>query len=157
VLNDARIQSHTITKLLNEKQTTKLVVASHATNIMLGANYWSIEPQNGPTPHEHAVRGLHAALGVVLPVLAHLFHTCNKELSPHQNCFALWITQSHFLGVNPTKISLACRYVMTSKCRWIYCLLAHHHHFRNSHHPRCLGVHPKTPQQNTHVCKSMPS
>jgi hypothetical protein len=55
-----------------EKQTTKLVVASHATNIMLGTNYRFVEPHNGPTFHEHVVQGPHIALGVVLPILAHL-------------------------------------------------------------------------------------
>jgi hypothetical protein len=35
-------------------------------------NYSSVKPQNDPTPHEHAVQGLHATLGVVLPILTHL-------------------------------------------------------------------------------------
>jgi hypothetical protein len=55
-----------------EKQTTELVVASHVTNIVHITNYRSVEPQNGLTPHEHVVQGLHVALGVVLHVFAHL-------------------------------------------------------------------------------------
>jgi hypothetical protein len=55
-----------------EKQVIKPVIASHTTKIVLRANYRSIKPQNGPTPHEHVVQGLHIALGMVLPVLTHL-------------------------------------------------------------------------------------
>ncbi len=55
-----------------EKQTTELVVASHATNIVLGANYRSIGPQNGPTSLEHGVQGPHVVLGLVLHIFAHL-------------------------------------------------------------------------------------
>jgi hypothetical protein len=53
-------------------QIVELVVASHTTNIVPGANYKFIEPQNGPTPHEHAIQGLHVILGVVLPILTYL-------------------------------------------------------------------------------------
>jgi hypothetical protein len=55
-----------------EKQIVELVVASHTINIALGTTYRSIEPQNGPTFHEHAVQGPHATMGVVLHVLTHL-------------------------------------------------------------------------------------
>ncbi len=39
---------------------------------MFRANCRSVGPQNGPTFHEHVVQGLHVALGMVLPILAHL-------------------------------------------------------------------------------------
>jgi len=55
-----------------EKQTAKLVVASHTTNNVPAANYRSVGPQSGPTPHEHVIQGPHATLGVVLPTFAHL-------------------------------------------------------------------------------------
>jgi hypothetical protein len=55
-----------------EKQTTKPIVASHATNIIPKVNCKFIEPQNGPTPHEHTIQGLHNTMGVVLLVLAHM-------------------------------------------------------------------------------------
>jgi hypothetical protein len=55
------------------KQIVEPIVASHATNIVFKANYRSVEPQNGLTPHEHIVQGLHAALGVaLLPIYPHL-------------------------------------------------------------------------------------
>jgi hypothetical protein len=54
-----------------KKQIVKLVVTSHTTNIVLRAICKSIKPQNGPTIHEHAIQGLHAALSVVLHVLTH--------------------------------------------------------------------------------------
>jgi hypothetical protein len=55
-----------------EKQTIELVVASHTTTIMFGANCSSIGPQNDPISHEHVVQNPHTTMGVVLPVLAHL-------------------------------------------------------------------------------------
>jgi len=55
-----------------KKQIVELVIAFHATNIVLGANYRSIKPQNGPIFHEHVIQGLHTALGMVLPIFAHL-------------------------------------------------------------------------------------
>ncbi len=54
-----------------EKQITEPVVASHATNIMPRVNCRSVEPQNGPTPHEHAVQGPCVAISVI-PIFAHL-------------------------------------------------------------------------------------
>jgi hypothetical protein len=55
-----------------KKQIVKLVVASHTTNIVLGAICMCIKPQNGPIPQEHAIQGLHVILGMVLHVLTHL-------------------------------------------------------------------------------------
>ncbi len=86
------------------KQIVKLLATSHTTSIVLGEICRSIKPQNGPTRHEHVIQGLHIALGVVLP--------------SHQNCFALWTTQSCSLCVNPTKTSHAYRYAITTKFKW---------------------------------------
>jgi hypothetical protein len=55
-----------------KKKIVELVIASHATNIVLGANCRSVKPQNGPILYEHVVQGLHAAIGMVLPIFAHL-------------------------------------------------------------------------------------
>jgi hypothetical protein len=55
-----------------KKQTIELVIASHATSIVLGVNCRFVGPQNGPTFHEHAVQSPYVAMGVVLHVLAHL-------------------------------------------------------------------------------------
>jgi hypothetical protein len=38
-----------------KKQIGEHVVASLATNIIFKANYVSVESQNDPTPHEHAI------------------------------------------------------------------------------------------------------
>jgi hypothetical protein len=46
-------------------------------------------------------------------------HTRNKELPSHQNSFTSWTTRSHSLGVNPTETSLAYKYAIISKFRWI--------------------------------------
>ncbi len=40
-------------------------------------------------------------------------HTHSKESFFHLNCLALWTIQSHSLGVNLIKISLACKYAIT--------------------------------------------
>ncbi len=55
-----------------EKQIVELIVASHTTNTMHGANYRCVEPQNGPTLHEHVIQGPHVVMGMVLPALTHL-------------------------------------------------------------------------------------
>jgi hypothetical protein len=55
-----------------KKQIVELVIASHATNIVLGTNCRSVKPQNGPILYEHGIQGLHAALGMVLPIFSHL-------------------------------------------------------------------------------------
>ncbi len=55
-----------------KKQIAKPIVASHATNIVLGANCRFARPQNGPTFHKHVIQGPHVALGMVLPMLTHL-------------------------------------------------------------------------------------
>jgi len=55
-----------------KKQTTEFVIASHATSIVLGANYRFVGPQNGPSLHEHVVQSPYATLGVVLNVFTHL-------------------------------------------------------------------------------------
>ncbi len=65
-----------------EKQTIKFVIASHATNIMPRTNYRFVEPQKGPTFHEHDIQGPHVALGMVLPILAHLSTTIIKNYLP---------------------------------------------------------------------------
>jgi hypothetical protein len=54
-----------------KKQTIELVVASHTTNTMPRTNYRFVGPHSGPTPHEHVIQGPHAAMGMVLPILAH--------------------------------------------------------------------------------------
>jgi hypothetical protein len=81
-----------------EKQTIEPVVTSHATNIVLRVNYRSVKPQNGPTPHEHVVQSPHVALGMVIPVLAHLSTPVIKNylivgiVSPYgQLDFAFWV------------------------------------------------------------------
>jgi hypothetical protein len=51
-----------------KKQIVEHVVASRATNIVLGANYRFVKPQNDPTFHEHVIQGLHVAMGMVLPI-----------------------------------------------------------------------------------------
>jgi hypothetical protein len=61
-----------------EKQTDKPAVASHATNTMPRANYKYVGFQNDPTFHEHAIQGLHVALGI----LAHLFTPIIKNYLP---------------------------------------------------------------------------
>jgi hypothetical protein len=38
---------------------TELIVASFTTNIVLRENYGFVGPQNDPTFHEHATKGLH--------------------------------------------------------------------------------------------------
>jgi hypothetical protein len=45
------------------KQIAKIVTTSFSTNIMFWASYMFIEPQNGPTPHEHTSQGSHVVLG----------------------------------------------------------------------------------------------
>jgi hypothetical protein len=55
-----------------EKQIVEHEVASHATNIVPGATYRSVEPQNDPTPHEIVIQGPHVVLGMVLHVFTHL-------------------------------------------------------------------------------------
>jgi hypothetical protein len=55
-----------------EKQIVEHVVASHATNTVPRANYRSVEPQSGPTPHEIVIRGPHVVLDMVLQVFTHL-------------------------------------------------------------------------------------
>ncbi len=75
-----------------EKQTTKPIVASHTTNIIPKVNCKFIEPQNGPTPHEHTIQGLHITMGVVLLVLGPYVQIHNKELPSHWYCFTLWTT-----------------------------------------------------------------
>ncbi len=40
-------------------------------------------------------------------------HTQSKEFFSHFNCFALCITRSHYLGVNPIETSFACKYEIT--------------------------------------------
>jgi hypothetical protein len=76
VLNDAHTQSH------HTPQTIELLVASHTTNTVFGANYESIEPQNGPTPHEHVIKGPHVAMGMVIPILTHLSTSIIKNYLP---------------------------------------------------------------------------
>jgi hypothetical protein len=67
------------------------IVTFLANNIMLEANYRSIKPQNGPTPHEHSTQGLHN-----VPSKAHLIppfnHTYRRELLSHLNHLALCTT-----------------------------------------------------------------
>jgi hypothetical protein len=65
-----------------DKQIVIPIVASHATNIMLGANCRFVKPQNGPTFHEHVIQGLHATLGMVLPMLTHLSTLVIKNYLP---------------------------------------------------------------------------
>jgi hypothetical protein len=66
----------------SKKQIVELVVASHTTNIVPRTNYGSVKPQNGPTPHEHVVQGLHIALGVVLLVLTRFSTPVIKNYLP---------------------------------------------------------------------------
>jgi hypothetical protein len=54
-----------------KKQTIELVIAPHATNIVLREKCRYVRPQNGPTRHEHATQGLHLVMGVAQPI--HLF------------------------------------------------------------------------------------
>jgi len=145
-------------RLHTKKQIVKLVVTSHATNIMPKAKSRSIKPQNGPISHEHIVQGPHIAL----------VHTCNKELPSHQNCFTLWTSRSHSLGVNPTKTSHACRYAIIGKYRW---MSNHHHHYKFSlpmlpwgtspQHPNKIhryvkACHPCTTSKSTSPCHLAP-
>jgi hypothetical protein len=65
-----------------KKQIPKPIITSHATNIILKVNYRFVKPQNGPIIHEHAVQGPHIALGVVLPILAHLSTLVIKKYLP---------------------------------------------------------------------------
>jgi hypothetical protein len=67
-LKDARTGSHTI----HLDQIVELIVASLATNIVSGANYMSVRPQNGPTFHEHASQGFHVVFGKGQPSLVDL-------------------------------------------------------------------------------------
>jgi hypothetical protein len=47
----------------DKKQIVELAVSSFATNIMSETNYMSIEPQNGPTPHEPTSQNFHVVIG----------------------------------------------------------------------------------------------
>ncbi len=97
----------------------ELVVASHATNIMLGTNYRHVQPQNGPTLHEHVVQGPCLASRCETIQIHPFVHTHKNELPSHYNCFTLWTTRSHSLGVIPTKTSLTCKYAIINKFRWM--------------------------------------
>ncbi len=107
--NDTRIQSyigHT------KKQIIKLVIASHATNIVPREKCRYVQPQNGPTPHEHATQGLQFVMGVTQPIP--FVHSCKRELHSHLNWLALCRMWSRSLGVNLTGISFACKYAITN-------------------------------------------
>jgi hypothetical protein len=56
----------------SKKQIVELVVASHTTNIVPRTNYRFVEPQNGSTPHEHAIQSPYIVLGMVLHMFTHL-------------------------------------------------------------------------------------
>jgi hypothetical protein len=124
-----------------KKQIIEHAVTSHVTNTTPGTNYGTIGPQNDPTLHEPSCCFRRGTIRTRPSI-----HTRNKELPSHQNHFALWITRSCSLGVNSTRTSLACRYAITSKFKWMSKTLmpfGHHHHYGNSHHPCCLGVRPQ--------------
>jgi hypothetical protein len=132
-----------------EKQTIELVITSHTTHTMLGTNCRFVEPQNGPTPHEHSICCSKCGTTHIHPFV----QICNKELPSHHNHFALWTILSH---QNLTSY----RYAIIGKSRWmsraplpfgssllvgipITCVT--------------LGHIPRTSQQSTHINRNMPS
>ncbi len=72
-----------------EKQNVEHVVVSLTTNIMFEASYKSIDSQNHPTFHEHAIQGLHIILNKELARIHPSIHIHKKELPFNLNCLAL--------------------------------------------------------------------
>ncbi len=64
--------------------------------LCLEKKLWFIEPQYGPTFHEHALQGFHIILNV-----RPFVHTHRGELPSLLNSLTLCTTQSHSLGVDP--------------------------------------------------------
>jgi hypothetical protein len=75
-----------------EKQIVEPKIGSFITNIVFEANYRFIEPQIGPTFHEHAKQGLYVSLEKNSNYIHPFFHTYKRELSSHLNCLALCTT-----------------------------------------------------------------
>jgi hypothetical protein len=98
------------------KQVAKIVIASLSTNIMFWASYMFVEPQNGPTPHEHTSRAyltrFSCCFGWNITHICPFTHTHRRELPSHLNQLAICTTWFCSLGVNPVGISLTCKYAM---------------------------------------------
>jgi hypothetical protein len=81
-LKDAWTWSHTI----HYKQIVELAITSFTTNIVYKITlYELVEPQNGPTLHEHASQGCHVVMGEAQPSLVHL------PASVKGNYLPIWI------------------------------------------------------------------
>jgi len=59
---------------------------------MLGMNYRSIGPQNGPTFHEHVAKGFHIFVVEAPFAFVHPSTLTKGNLPSHLNCLALSIT-----------------------------------------------------------------
>ncbi len=96
------------------KHIVEPVIVSLITNIMSRINYRFVKWQNGSAPYEHVAQRFHTIWSEAQPTFVHLTTFIRKNCFSHLNHVGQCTTWSCSLGVNSIKISLACKYAMTS-------------------------------------------